>query len=91
MKPGPRAALALILFGHAALSLLFIGGVVTGSAVGALHLDGWMWAGLGFLALWNVQFLCLAVLGEYIVRTHRHTQRRPLYVVDSLIEGGKPV
>jgi hypothetical protein len=25
------------------------------------------------------------------VRTHRHTQRRPLYVVETLIEGGKPV
>jgi dolichol-phosphate mannosyltransferase len=87
----PALAITLTAGSLAALSLLFIGGVVTGSAVGALHLDGWMWAGLGFLALWNVQFLCLAVLGEYIVRTHRHTQRRPLYVVDSLIEGGKPV
>jgi dolichol-phosphate mannosyltransferase len=87
----PALAITLTAGSLAALSLLFIGGVVTGSAVGALHLDGWMWAGLGFLALWNVQFLCLAVLGEYIVRTHRHTQRRPLYVVDCLIEGGKPV
>jgi hypothetical protein len=50
---------------------------------------GWGWAALGFLGLWNVQFLCLAVLGEYIVRTHRHTQRRPLYIVDSVIENGQ--
>jgi hypothetical protein len=49
-----------------------------------------MWAALGFLVLWNVQFFCLAVLGEYLVRTHRHTQRRPLYIVDSLIERGRP-
>jgi hypothetical protein len=33
-----------------------------------------------------VQFLCLAVLGEYVVRTHRHTQRRPLYVLDVVLE-----
>jgi dolichol-phosphate mannosyltransferase len=59
-------------------------------AAGSLTVPGWGWAALGFLALWNVQFLCLAVLGEYVVRTHRHTQRRPLYVVDCLIEGGKP-
>jgi hypothetical protein len=26
------------------------------------------------------------VLGEYIVRTHRHTQRRPLFIVDSVVE-----
>jgi hypothetical protein len=31
-------------------------------------------------------FLCLAVLGEYVVRTHRHTQRRPLYVLDVVLE-----
>jgi dolichol-phosphate mannosyltransferase len=60
-------------------------------AVGAVAVPGWGWAALGFLALWNVQFLCLAVLGEYVVRTHRHTQRRPLYVVESVIENGQAV
>lgn len=59
-------------------------------ASGSLVMEGWMWASLGFLVLWNVQFLSLAVLGEYIVRMHRHTQRRPLYIVDTVIEGGKP-
>jgi dolichol-phosphate mannosyltransferase len=57
-------------------------------ALGQLDVPGWGWAGLAFLALWNVQFLSVAVLGEYIVRTHRHTQRRPLYVIDTVIEGG---
>jgi dolichol-phosphate mannosyltransferase len=59
-------------------------------AIGSLTVPGWGWAALGFLGLWNVQFLCLAVLGEYIVRTHRHTQRRPLYIIDTIIEGGTP-
>lgn len=75
----------------AALSALLAGGVVAGWAAGAFAVEGWAWAALGFLGLWNVQFLCLAVLGEYVVRTHRHTQRRPLYVVEALIEGGKPL
>jgi polyisoprenyl-phosphate glycosyltransferase len=57
--------------------------------VGSLSVPGWGWAALGFLALWNVQFVCLAVLGEYVVRTHRHTQRRPLFVVESVIENGR--
>lgn len=57
--------------------------------VGSLSVPGWGWAALGFLALWNVQFVCLAVLGEYVVRTHRHTQRRPLFVVESVIENGQ--
>lgn len=59
--------------------------------VGQLVMPGWGWAAIGFLALWNVQFLCLAVLGEYIVRTHRHTQRRPLYLVEAVIENGRAV
>ena len=53
-----------------------------------LDIPAWGWVALGFLALWNIQFVCLAVLGEYIVRTHRHTQRRPLYIVDQIIENG---
>src|SRR5262245_35939050 len=57
--------------------------------VGSLTMPAWGWAALGFLGLWNVQFLSLAVLGEYIVRTHRHTQRRPLYIVDAVIENGQ--
>src|SRR5262249_38334688 len=67
-----------------------IGAVILFWILDAVTMDGWMWAALGFLGLWNLQFLSLAVLGEYIVRMHRHTQRRPLYIVDTVIEGGKP-
>ena len=70
-------------------SMVFIAVVLVLRAMGTIALEGWMWAGLGFLVLWNIQFLCMAVLGEYIVRTHRHTQRRPLYVVETIIEGKK--
>jgi polyisoprenyl-phosphate glycosyltransferase len=70
------------------LSVVFTAVVVLLWVIGVLPLEMWMWAGFGFLALWNIQFCCIAVLGEYIVRTHRHTQRRPLYVIDSVIEGG---
>jgi dolichol-phosphate mannosyltransferase len=73
----------------AGLSILFTAGVLAAWACGVVQMSGWMWAGLAFLGLWNVQFLCLAVLGEYIVRTHRHTQRRPLYVVEAVIESGR--
>jgi glycosyltransferase involved in cell wall biosynthesis len=81
-----------ILAGILALgSGLFIAVVLGLWATGTMVLEGWMWAGLGFLVLWNIQFLATAVLGEYIVRTHRHTQRRPLYVVDTIIEGKQPI
>lgn len=70
-------------------SVAIAGTVAALAATGQVDVPGWGWAALGFLGLWNVQFLCIAVLGEYIVRTHRHTQRRPLYVLDSLIENGR--
>jgi glycosyltransferase involved in cell wall biosynthesis len=62
--------------------------VVLGSLLSWLTVPAWGWTALGFLGLWNVQFACLAMLGEYIVRTHRHVQHRPLYVLDVLIENG---
>jgi glycosyltransferase involved in cell wall biosynthesis len=74
-----------------AVSALLIAGVALLSATGVIETPGWVWADLGFLVLFNIQFFCIAVLGEYLVRTHRHTQRRPLYVVDCLIEKGKSV
>jgi len=70
------------------VSVLLAAVVLVLWATGLMAMEGWMWLGLGFLALWNIQFCCIAVLGEYIVRTHRHTQRRPLFIVESLIERG---
>jgi dolichol-phosphate mannosyltransferase len=69
---------------------LCIVSIVTAWLFGFARLEGWQWVALGFLLLWNVQFLCMAVLGEYIVRTHKHVQHRPLFVVETIIEGGKP-
>jgi dolichol-phosphate mannosyltransferase len=59
--------------------------------VGAARPEGWVWAALGFLVLLNLQFFALAVFGEYLVRTHRNTQGRPLFVVEAVIQGGKPL
>jgi glycosyltransferase involved in cell wall biosynthesis len=87
----PALCITLLASGLAGLSLAFTLAVVLLRAFGAIALEGWMWAALGFLLLWNVQFLALAVLGEYVVRTHRHTQRRPLFVVDTVIEDLAPI
>jgi dolichol-phosphate mannosyltransferase len=83
----PSLAITLLAGGLALASTVFVAVMVGLWAVGSIHPEGWMWAALGFLVLWNVQFLSVAVLGEYVVRTHRHTQGRPLYVVDTVIEG----
>jgi dolichol-phosphate mannosyltransferase len=84
----PALCITLLAGSCVAFSLLFTTVVLFLWATGLVHMEGWMWAGIGFLGLWNLQFCSIAMLGEYIVRTHRHTQHRPLYVVESLIEGG---
>lgn len=81
---------SLFGFGFAALSFLFMFVVGALWACGVVSLPAWSWVAGGFLVLWNVQFLLLTMLGEYIVRTHRMTQRRPLYVIDQVIQGGSP-
>ena len=83
----PAFAITAVAAGSALLSAATIVGVIVAWAAGLLAVPGWGWAALVGLMLWNVQFLALAVLGEYIVRTHRLTQRRPLYVVDAVIGG----
>jgi glycosyltransferase involved in cell wall biosynthesis len=83
----PALFITLLAGALVGLSVVFTVTVVCLWAAGIFPMPLWGWAGIVFLALWNVQFCCIAVLGEYIVRTHRHTQRRPLYVIDSVIEG----
>jgi hypothetical protein len=84
----PAQAITVLAASTVVVSCLGTGLVVALWLAGRLALEGWAWAALGFLALWNMQFVCLAVLGEYIVRTHRQSKGRPLYVVDTILEGG---
>ena len=68
------------------LSAVGAGSILSLWVVRLIDIPAWGWAGLGFLGLWNIQFLSLAILGEYIIRTHKHTQRRPLFIVERVIE-----
>jgi polyisoprenyl-phosphate glycosyltransferase len=81
---------SLVGIGSALASVGLIGVVALLAAAGAVALPSWAWVAAGFLVLWNVQFLFLTMLGEYIVRTHRMVQRRPLYVIDHELHGGYP-
>ncbi|HTU18609.1 MAG TPA: glycosyltransferase family 2 protein [Gemmataceae bacterium] len=87
----PALCITLLAVAAAGLSFVFIAGILALWICGVFALQGWMWAALGFLVLWNVQLLSLAMLGEYVVRTHRHSQRRPLFVVERVIEYAMPV
>lgn len=81
---------SLFGLGFAGLSAVAMAVVAVLAVMGAVQLPEWSWIAAGFLILWNIQFLFLTMLGEYIVRTHRMTQRRPLYVVDCEIQSGYP-
>lgn len=85
----PALSITLVSWLLAALSFGFASIVIFLWLCGSIQMGAWSWAGLGFLGLWNIQFLSIAVLGEYIVRSHRHVQRRPLFVIEKVIEGGK--
>src|SRR5262249_20189880 len=85
----PALIITLLALLCLAASLAVTGAIIALWATGLASVPAWGWAALGFLWLWDLQFTCIAILGEYIVRTHRHTQRRPLYVVDSVIENGQ--
>ncbi|MFO0876938.1 MAG: glycosyltransferase family 2 protein [Gemmataceae bacterium] len=86
----PALLITITALGCFSLSLVTVALLLGLAAAQVLSLPGWAYAAMAFLGLWNIQFLCLAVLGEYIVRTHRHTQERPLYIVDAVIENGQP-
>jgi len=83
----PSLCITLTAGGLAAGSIGVATLLVALAIAGVVAVPAWGWVALAFLGLFNVQFLSLAVLGEYVVRTHRHTQQRPLYVVDRVIEG----
>lgn len=85
----PALVITLTAFGLAAATACLVAVTVLGWLLGSWTPPTWCWVSLGFLVLWNIQFLSLAILGEYIVRTHRHTQQRPLYVIDCIIENGQ--
>lgn len=84
----PALLITVVAGSITGLSILLFLVVVAASLVGWIDVPAWGWVAFGFLALWNIQFGALAVFGEYLVRTHRHTQRRPLYIVDAVFEKG---
>lgn len=86
----PAQMISFLALGSALVSVFTVIVVILGWITGFMIWEWWMAAALAFLVLWNMQFLSLAVLGEYVIRTHRHTQQRPLYVVEALIENGQP-
>lgn len=81
---------SLFGLGLAAVCFFAVGITAILAVSGVFDMPAWGWVAGGFLVLWNVQFVFLTMLGEYLVRTHRMIQRRPLYVVEEVIGGPVP-
>jgi polyisoprenyl-phosphate glycosyltransferase len=54
-------------------------------------LPGWTSLMIVVLGIGSVQLMVAGVMGEYLGRLYLETKRRPLYVVQDLVRGGKLV
>jgi polyisoprenyl-phosphate glycosyltransferase len=93
------AAEAMAAFSDVPLALASIAGMATAAVAGAVGLGlllatifGWVTASLGvwtlitLLFLGGVQLISVGILGRYLARVHEQTLRRPLYLVDRVVE-----
>src|SRR5262249_29131569 len=62
----PALCITLTAGGLAAASFGVAALVVLLAVTGLVSVPAWGWVALAFLGLWNIQFLSLAVLGEYV-------------------------
>jgi dolichol-phosphate mannosyltransferase len=93
------AAEAMAAFSDVPLAVASIAGMVTaavaslaGAVILAATVFGWVTASLGvwtlitLLFLGGVQLISVGILGRYLARVHEQTLRRPLYLVDRVVE-----
>jgi dolichol-phosphate mannosyltransferase len=93
------AAEAMAAFSDVPLAVASIAGMVTAAIAGAAAfvlilctVFGWVTASLGvwtlitLLFLGGVQLISVGILGRYLARVHEQTLRRPLYLVDRVVE-----
>ena len=52
----------------------------------ANQLPGFATTACGMFFLGGVQLICLGILGEYIARIHSEVKRRPIYIVEKVVE-----
>jgi len=93
------AAEAMAAFSDVPLAVASIAGMATAALAGLAALVillatvfGWLTASLGvwtlitLLFLGGVQLISIGILGRYLARVHEQTLRRPLYLVDRVVE-----
>jgi glycosyltransferase involved in cell wall biosynthesis len=53
---------------------------------GTVGATGWVWVLIAVLFLGGVQLISVGILGRYLARVHEEALRRPLYLVDEVID-----
>ncbi len=69
-------------FLSALIALLLIVTLIAKKLIFGIPVEGWVSAMVCIAFFGGVQLLCLGIIGEYLGRTYREVQQRPLYVVD---------
>jgi glycosyltransferase involved in cell wall biosynthesis len=67
---------------------VYAGVIVVLRVAGSIPIQGWSALTVIVLLLSGLQLLMLGVIGEYVWRTLDETKRRPLFIVDRIVEGG---
>ena len=52
-------------------------------------IPGWASTVVPIYLLGGIQLLCIGVIGEYLSKVYMETKRRPTYLVDKIVSGGK--
>jgi len=82
----PSLVISFVAFSFAIIGMVGTGITVCLWALQFVQVNTLIWCFLGLMNLVNLQFCALAVLGEYIVRSHYHTQNRPPFIVETITE-----
>jgi hypothetical protein len=61
--------------------------VLLGLAIAGEATSGTIWILITVLFIGGVQLITVGILGRYLARVHEESLRRPLYVVDELVDG----
>jgi glycosyltransferase involved in cell wall biosynthesis len=85
----PLRACLVIGFGVAGLSALYAIVVICMKIAGRFEVPGWSALMVAVLFFSGVQLIMLGVIGEYLWRNFDASRRRPTWVVDKVISGGK--
>ncbi len=81
------SALGIIV---AFLGLIYAIVVLTFYLLGSIKIEGWSSLMVVVLIIAGIQMTMLGTVGEYLWRNFDQTRHRPIYIVDEIIQEGKP-